>query len=581
MVNAWSYETEIVTITCGSTNTSPFTVVAQSGSAGQEGVQYWEIRNGYNLKLKAQQSYYITKVEFAQTGDNVETWDKLQKYTARSWVRYNDDIEYYDVITFSNEESTTKVTSITVTYYHVCYGATHHETVPGTCTTKGTAEYWECVCGKKYCNESCTNEVTDMATLATEIDPTNHPDALEEHARVDATCLKDGNVQYWHCNYCHKDFGSEGGKGEAIANVTIPKAQGSHLNLSFVPQKDATCTECGYTMNHYHCSDCGKNYKEEACTTQITEDVTIPAINHKNKIFTDYVAPTTETEGNVAYWYCPDCKKHFGDAACTNELTEWILGKLVNMMHLYFNGTSIPIETEHYMNTAKFNFTDDGDIILTVNNKSVTYDKDMLELVKFSNGTPKAQISANEDPDNKGTYYSTFYSNLESYAVPESFMAYRGEISDDGTKLNLTSVKDGIMLRGEGYILKGTASSGNMNVTANATNGNSGNILLGTDVATTLGANDYAMTLGQYGVGFYPWDGKKIGANKAYMTLVADGTSQANAFILLFDEGTTTGINSVNENEDENENIYNLNGVRVGKDYKGIIGKGGKKYFNK
>ena len=30
---------------------------------------------------------------------------------------------------------------------------------------------------------------------------------------------------------------------------------------------------------------------------------------------------------------------------------------------------------------------------------------------------------------------------------------------------------------------------------------------------------NYAMSLGQNGVGFYLWDGKPIGANKAYMTL--------------------------------------------------------------
>ncbi len=575
-MSAWSYETETVTISCNGTNTSPFTVNATTASDGMEGEPYWEVGNYNTLVLKAPTRYYVTQVEFATMYGKVEGCDKLTRYQMNVWVSpNNDDLQYYDVITFSNPEgSIAKVTSISVTY-HRCEG-TYYAASPSTCYTHGTADYWACDCGRIYSDADCTHE-TNMASLAKDFDPTNHPDALEEHARVEATCTTAGNVQYWHCNHCDKNFGSKDGKGEAIPDVTISMEQGSHNNLSFFPQKDATCTESGVAMNHYHCSDCGKNFEEQACATQITEDVTIPAINHKNKTFTDYVAPTIETEGNVAYWHCPDCGKYFGDAACTNELTEWTLEKLVNVLHLDFAGTSAPIETEHYMDAAKFNFTDDGDIILTVNGESVTYDKEMINRVQFFNGTPSAKIKANEDPDNKGTYYSTFYSSLEAYAVPEGFTAYRGEVSTDGTELILASVKDGVMTRGEGYILRGTTSNGSMNVTANAGSGVSGNVLLGTDVAiASLGANDYALSLGQNGVGFYLWNGKTIGANKAYLTI--DEALGVKSLIFRFDdETTTTGINFVNENEDEDENLYNLNGLRVGKGYKGIVIRNGKK----
>lgn len=577
MVSAWSYETETetVTISCNGTNTSPFTVDG-TPSYDPEGGDYWLVRSGDNLVLKVKQSYYVTSVEFETIGyGRVDECDKL-KSSGKLWVRDDGDTNYYDVITFSNYESDiAKVTSITVTYYHVCYGATHHEAVGGTCETKGTAEYWECVCGKKYSNEGCTSEVTDMATLATETNPTNHPDALEEHARVEATCIKDGNVQYWHCSHCNKNFGNENGTGDEITNVVIPKEQGSHNHLTFVAQKAATCTESGVAMNHYQCSDCGKNFEDEACTKQMTDEVVIPAINHKNKTFTEAVAPTTETEGNVAYWHCPDCEKNFEDEGCTNELTEWILEKLVNMMHLDFASTSAPIETEHYLNTTKFNFTDDGDVILTVDDKSVTYDKDMIDKVKLSNGTPAVEIKANQDPDNKGTYYSTFYSSLESYSVPEGFTAYRGKINGDGTQLSLTSVKDGIMTRGEGYILKGTTSSDSIKVTANVGSSND-NELLGTDVATTLSANQYALSLGQSGVGFYLWSGKNIGANKAYLTL----TSDAKALAFEFND-EPSGIKETVEPHNHSTETYNLNGIRVGKDYKGIVVVRGKKFLKK
>ncbi|MDO4822901.1 MAG: hypothetical protein Q4A08_01865 [Bacteroidales bacterium] len=628
-MSAWSYETETVTISCNGTNTSPFTVDATTASDGRDAAPYWQVDDYNTLVLKAPTSYYVTKVEFTTMSGKVGICDKLKWYQLNVWVSQNsDDLQYYDVITFSNPEgSIAKVTSMTVTY-HRCSG-THQEAVPGTCTTKGRAEYWKCECGKIYSDNACNNEVTDMASLETDIDPNkhintthedgipatccslgyrenwkcndcgvhfegpdckvvvdiaspidpkNHESELTEHKAKDATCVSDGNIHYWHCDACEKDFEDEGGKGEAIPDVTISKEQGSHNNLSFVPQKDATCLESGYAMDHYHCSVCGKNFKEEACTTQITEVVVIPAINHKNKKSTEAVAPTTETTGNVAYWYCPDCDKHFGDEGCTKELTEWILEKLMNMMHLDFAGTSVPIEAEHYLNTAKFNFTDGGDIILTVNDESVTYDKEMINKVKFSNGTPGVKISANEDPDNKGTYYSTFYSSLESYAVPEGFTAYRGEISSDGTKLTLISIGDGVMTRGEGYILKGTASSGNMNVTANA-GSSSDNKLQGTDVAiASLGANDYALSHGSNGVGFYLWSGKNIGANKAYLELPA---SSVKAFTFEFEEATGIHNSQFIIHNSENAAMYNLNGVRVDENYKGIVIKNGKKVYQR
>lgn len=33
------------------------------------------------------------------------------------------------------------------------------------------------------------------------------------------------------------------------------------------------------------------------------------------------VAPTCTEDGNIAYWYCPDCGKYFADEACTQEIT--------------------------------------------------------------------------------------------------------------------------------------------------------------------------------------------------------------------------------------------------------------------
>ena len=536
-MSAWSYKEETVTLSFSDHDASWKTTDNGSGIYVQatpynneETNNWWNVVGDYVLNLYAPQGYVVTGVKFAfissETADNyccIDQCDFLSFDSANeTWVQKGGNFEYLETMTFKAYKQTF-VESVTVTYHK--HNLTHNKAVAATCVETGKKETWTCSdCKRTYFDNECTFEVPNENMLIQDIDPTNHPEALEEHAGVEPTCTTAGNMHYWHCSHCNKDFGNEGGTGEAIT------------------------------------------------------DVTIPAINHKNKKSTEAVAPTTETTGNVAYWYCPDCKKHFGDEGCTKELTEWILEKLMNMMHLDFAGTSVPIEAEHYLNTTKLNFTDGGDIILTVNGKSVAYDKGMIDKFTLSNGTPTAQISANEDPENTGTYYSTFYSSLESYAVPEGFTAYRGEISSDGTKLTLTSVGDDVMTRGEGYILKGTASSGNMNVTANA-GSSSDNVLQGTDVAiASLGANDYALSHGSNGVGFYLWSGKNIGANKAYLELPA---SSVKAFTFEFEEATGIHNSQFIIHNSENDEMYNLNGVRVDENYKGIVIKNGKKVYQR
>ncbi len=64
---------------------------------------------------------------------------------------------------------------------------------------------------------------------------------------------------------------------------------------------------------------------------------------------------------------------------------------------------------------------------------------------------------------------------------------------------------------------------------------------------------------------------------RAYFTTTGSA-SKAEIFI-----DTPTGIGNVNinENDNENENYYNLNGVRVGKGYRGIVIKNGEKFIMK
>ena len=199
---------------------------------------------------------------------------------------------------------------------------------------------------------------------------------------------------------------------------------------------------------------------------------------------------------------------------------------------------------------------------------------------------PFFNITANQDPGHKTYYYSTFYSRTCDFRVPESVTAYTGAV--DGSVLRLTPVADGIIPAGEAVILRltsadNTATKKQFDLTATTTSAtkSSSNALKGTDEATTLSANQYALSFGGNGVGFYLWIGKEIGANKAYLTLDDNEGENAKAFTFQFDDGEATAIEQPTISGKQSSDTYNLNGVRVDENYKGIVIKNGKKVLQK
>ena len=108
------------------------------------------------------------------------------------------------------------------------------------------------------------------------------------------------------------------------------------------------------------------------------------------------------------------------------------------------------------------------------------------------------------------------------------------------------------------------------------------NKLTGTDVAIAeLGANDYALTLGQKGVGFYNWSGRPLGAHKAYLRWSGSKLTSSGSFGFVFDDGTVTGIGSQEiPFVPDATGTYNLSGIPVDDSYDGIVIKDGKKYIS-
>ena len=187
------------------------------------------------------------------------------------------------------------------------------------------------------------------------------------------------------------------------------------------------------------------------------------------------------------------------------------------------------------------------------------------------------KLTANQDPNHKENFYSTFYTGLGAYKVSSEAKAYIGEVSGD--VLNLTDVGS-IIHENEAVILKATGSSITLMPSCNTGAPSYDNKLTGTENGiASAPANSYALSLGQKGVGFYLWKGKEIGANKAYLTLNA--SFGAKAFTFQFDDGETTAIEQPTINGKQSGDTYNLNGVRVNDNYKGIVIKNGKKIYQK
>lgn len=122
-----------------------------------------------------------------------------------------------------------------------------------------------------------------------------HVHSLEYHAKVEPTCTTDGNIEYWSCSGCGKNFSDENGK--IVVSSTILKASGH--SLSYQNRVEPTCTTNG-NIEHFSCSNCGKAFLDENAETEIS-DIVIPSSHKPNNVL-DY--------NNDYHWYvCEVCNE--------------------------------------------------------------------------------------------------------------------------------------------------------------------------------------------------------------------------------------------------------------------------------
>lgn len=109
-------------------------------------------------------------------------------------------------------------------------------------------------------------------------------------SRVEATCIRPGNIEYYTCTGCDKLLDKDG--QEITEDIEIP-ALGHDFTGEWTVTKPATCTESGVKARK--CSRCKETEKE-----------TIPATGH-TEAEDAAVAATCTTAGNTAGSHCLVC----------------------------------------------------------------------------------------------------------------------------------------------------------------------------------------------------------------------------------------------------------------------------------
>lgn len=174
------------------------------------------------------------------------------------------------------------------------------------------------------------------------------------------------------------------------------------------------------------------------------------------------------------------------------------------------------------------------------------------------------------------------YSNASAVTVPEDVVIYKAAAPSTDGVVTLTKVDGQVIPAGTGVFLY-SATTGDKTLSYGGTSAAdfSGNALKGTGSGTYTvvdGETVYALVANKLAVAKVNV-GVAIPANKAYLPVTTDAAKQLR---IVFDS-ETTGINEVKGAGESanNQNAYNLAGQRVGKAYKGVTVKNGRKYIAK
>ena len=203
-------------------------------------------------------------------------------------------------------------------HWHVCatcgetFDKEAHRGGHATCSKQATCE----VCGQKYGSTTAHDYQWNHSD-------TQHWKACKDCNTIDEATRADHTFGGWvtEKNPTCTETGTEKrtcadcGYSETREIATIAHTLTHH---EAVP---STCIVAG-SIEYWECSSCGKKFKDEACTVEVTDsEIMLEKVSHK-LTKTEAKAPTCTENGNIAYWTCSVCEKLFSDAAGKTEISK-------------------------------------------------------------------------------------------------------------------------------------------------------------------------------------------------------------------------------------------------------------------
>ncbi|HHU83957.1 MAG TPA: InlB B-repeat-containing protein [Clostridiales bacterium] len=195
-------------------------------------------------------------------------------------------------------------------------GIVHHEYQNSTCTAAGNIEYWSCsVCSKNYSDAALTTEIALSATVI----PASHKNITYHPANNPTDCFTDGNYRYWQCGDCHKIFSNSACTVETTWDAVIIPA--SHLGMvHHAPTVGANCVTEG-TVEYWECTVCDNYYSDENGDNEIL-DVGNGILGPHSFVHQEAVAPNCLYDGHLEHWVCSVCGIYSKDSG-GHDLCGW------------------------------------------------------------------------------------------------------------------------------------------------------------------------------------------------------------------------------------------------------------------
>ena len=239
----------------------------------------------------------------------------------------------------------------------------------------------------------------------------------------------------------------------------------------------------------------------------------------------------------------------------------------------YSNGLDSNANTQY---TNSFAISDGSAVITASGNCTLRYNyaSDQARFRYYKSGQQAIQLYKKETSQTvtvSSAGYATYVAADNVY-FPEDVTAYIvSEVTASSIKLTeVLAVEKDVPV-----VVKATAGTYDLEVvTADDCDDVTENKLLVSD--GTVSDNILVLANKSNGVGFYTWAGGNLPAGKVY--LVNPNSSRE---FFGFDEGVATSISTIDNGQWTMDNAYNLQGQKVGSEYKGIIIVNGKKFINK